>query len=476
MARLLDRRRRQQGGAGVRRRVQPVAGPVPGRAGRVQGAVRTLGGHVDPAHGPGAGGPARRRRPHPAEPAQQRGLRRLPDRLLLLPVLRLRGLPARLLVPPAAAGRLHPRPDRPPRGRLHPAATVHRDRRVRPGRGDLPRGRPLPGRLRDPAAVRGRQGRHGHHHRAPLRRLRIPAPRSGRHRPMRELPRAAARDHQGPAPADHGPHRQTRPDLLRRGGTPPRRVRAPDLLPVRPARREARPDRRHRHRRHRRNPQPRLRRLGDDPGHQHRATPPRQPGRPRLPDRRDHGPLAQGERARRDPGRRRPGKRRQDQAQAAGHPLRGGPPQRPGHPAGRAGEPRDRDHRRDRAGARHRGRLPARGQRAVQRGPARSGPPGPGAVHRERRGRRRRAPPPRRRPRGAAQGRPHRPGDHALRPGHRRGGQRRPARPGALRARVLRLPAVVRQPVPARNDRPSPGPRPDAEADGRRGGTRVRSG
>ena len=194
--------------------------------------------------------------------------------------------------------------------------------------------------------------------------------RSGRHRPMRELPRAAARDHQGPAPPHHGPHRQTGPHLLRRGGTPPRRVRAPDLLPVRPARREARPDRRHRHRRHRRNPQPRLRRLRDDPGHQHRPAPPRQPGRPRLPDRRDHRPLAQGERARRDAGRRRPGKRRQDQAQAAGHPLRGGPPQRPGHPAGRAGEPGDRDHRRDRAGARHRGRLPARGQRAVQRRPA----------------------------------------------------------------------------------------------------------
>ena len=63
VARLLDRRRRQQGGAGVRRRVQPVAGPVPGRAGRVQGAVRTLGGHVDPAHGPGAGGPARQPTP-----------------------------------------------------------------------------------------------------------------------------------------------------------------------------------------------------------------------------------------------------------------------------------------------------------------------------------------------------------------------------------------------------------------------------
>ena len=92
--------------------------------------------------------PARPRRPDPAEPAEQRGLRRLPDRLLLLPLLRLRGVPARLLVPAAAARRLHPRPDRPPRGRLHPAAPVHRHQRVRPRRGDLPRGRPLPGRQR----------------------------------------------------------------------------------------------------------------------------------------------------------------------------------------------------------------------------------------------------------------------------------------------------------------------------------------
>ena len=287
-----------------------------------------------------------------------------------------------------------------------------------------------------------------------------------------------ARDHPGPAPADHGPHRsrrdrissdeeerrrsgfelQTSYRFAQHGAKPAGSTRPPPTTASE-------------------TPQPRLRRLRDDPDHQHRPAPPRQPRRPRLPDRRDHGPLAQGERARRDPGRRRPGSRRQDQAQAAGHPLRRGPPQHPGHPAGRAGEPGDRDHRRDRAGARHRGRVPARGQRAVQRGPARSGRPGPRAVHRERRGRRWRAPPPGRRPGGAAQGRPHRPGDHALRPGHRRGGQRRPPATGSA-ACAPATTACCRTPTSPlhEHDRPPPGPRPDAEAGCRRGGTRVRSG
>ena len=59
---------------------------------------------------------------------------------------------------------------------------------------------------------------------------------------------------------------------------------------------------------------------------------------------------------------------------------------------------------------------------------------GPDTVHRERRRRCRRPPPPRRRPQGAEQGRPDRPGGHALRPGHRRGPEQRPAGPGTLRA------------------------------------------
>ena len=131
----------------------------------------------------------------------------------------------------------------------------------------------------------------------------------------------------------------------------------------------------------------------------------------------------------------------------------------------------DRDHRRDRPGARHRGRLPAGGQRAVQRRAARPGPAGPGAVRGERRGRRRRAPAPGRRPGRAAEGGPDGAADHALRPGHRRRPERRRTRrgPGALRAGLLRLPAVLRQPARARADQPAPGPGPDAQA--RRGPT-----
>ena len=228
VARLLDRRRRRQ--RGRRRSTTPATGGGTCTGSRWQEFKAQSARSVDtsdPAHGPGAGGPARSRRPHPAEPAEQRGLRRLPDRLLLLPVLRLRGLPARLLVPPAAAGRLHPRPDRPPRGRLHPAAAVHRHRRVRPRRGDLPRGRPVPGRLRD----RCRRPRSA-------RTARSPPPRAAAapaatctteavgidlcescREPLRETTRDLLRLH-------HGPHRAAGPDLLRRGGAPPRRVRA----------------------------------------------------------------------------------------------------------------------------------------------------------------------------------------------------------------------------------------------------------
>ena len=118
--------------------------------------------------------------------------------------------------------------------------------------------------------------------------------------------------------------------------------------------------------------QPRLRRLRDGPGHQHRAAPAAEPRHPRLHDRRDHRPVAERERTG-GPGRAgrgRPGGSRRRQAQAAGHPLRRRPPQHPGDPAVRRGQPGDRGHRRDRPGARYRGRVPAGRQRAVQRGTA----------------------------------------------------------------------------------------------------------
>ena len=74
--------------------------------------------------------------------------------------------------------------------------------------------------------------------------------------------------------------------------------------------------------------------------------------------------------------------------QAARHPVRRGPPQRPGHPPGRVGHPGDGRHRRDRAGTRHRGGVPTGGQRAIQRGSARPGRAGEDPARGERRGRR----------------------------------------------------------------------------------------
>ena len=307
----LDRGHRGQRGRGIRRRLQPLARPLPAGPPGVRRPVQEVRRHLRPAQGTRTRRQARQRRPHPAQPAVQRGLRRLPDGLLLLPVLRLRGVPARLLVPAAAAGRLHPRHERPPRGRLHPAAPVHRHRRVRPRRGDLPRGRPLPGRLRD-AARRP----------SPARTARSPPRRAAARRAATCTPKRSASTC---ARTCREPLRETtrdllrlttvrtaapRPDLLRRRRAPPVRLRAADRLPLRPARREAWPDRRHGQRRHGRHPRPRLRRLGDDQEDQRRPPPPRQPRRAGLPDRRDHGPLAQGKREGRGPRGRRPGSRR----------------------------------------------------------------------------------------------------------------------------------------------------------------------
>ena len=66
-------------------------------------------------------------------------------RLLQLPLLRQRGLPARLQLPAAAAVGVHPRPARPQgEGRVPPAAPVPRDLRVRAALDRLPRRLPLP--------------------------------------------------------------------------------------------------------------------------------------------------------------------------------------------------------------------------------------------------------------------------------------------------------------------------------------------
>ena len=68
----------------------------------------------------------------------------------------------------------------------------------------------------------------------------------------------------------------------------------------------------------------------------------------------------------------------------------------------------------------------------------------------------------RRRPGRADAGGPERAGDHALRPGHRRGPQPGRRGPGTLRAGLLRVPAVLLQPERPRHDQPPPRARPDA--------------
>ena len=95
------------------------------------------------------------RRPRPAaarrgrEPARDppgRGLGRHDAvRLLQLPLLRERGLPARLQLPAPAALGLHPRARRPGQARRVPVPpALPRHQRVRPARDRLPRGQPLP--------------------------------------------------------------------------------------------------------------------------------------------------------------------------------------------------------------------------------------------------------------------------------------------------------------------------------------------
>ena len=95
----------------LRRRLRPLAGPVP--AGRARSSTASPGSPSDtsrPAARNASSPPGGPTTPASSSTCCQRGFRRLPDRLLLLPVLRLRGVPARLLVPAAAAGGLHPRP------------------------------------------------------------------------------------------------------------------------------------------------------------------------------------------------------------------------------------------------------------------------------------------------------------------------------------------------------------------------------
>ena len=97
-------------GRQVRRRLPPLAGPVPGSRGPAGHAERR-GARQEPQRRRQGPGQAAARRGRGADgPAAQRSRDRPPVRLLLLPVLRVGGLPARLQLPPAAAVRVDPRP------------------------------------------------------------------------------------------------------------------------------------------------------------------------------------------------------------------------------------------------------------------------------------------------------------------------------------------------------------------------------
>ena len=141
-------------------------------------------------------GPRHRRPPpqrgrDPAAPAAQRGQRRPQPhrRLQPLPLPRLRGVPARLLVPAPADRRLHPaRPAAARRRRLRAAGQVPGDQGVRAPRADLPRGQPVRGQPRPAPAGRGRRAHHPPG--APLPRLRLLLRGRPGQRPLRARARA----------------------------------------------------------------------------------------------------------------------------------------------------------------------------------------------------------------------------------------------------------------------------------------------
>ena len=303
----------------------------------------------------------------------------------------------------------------------------------------------------------------------------------GRRRRLRATAAQPLRDTlPGPDAADSGVHPPPRPDLLRRGGTPPRRLRDRHLLPVRPARRARRAD-----------STPPC--TGDDGSwsppdlRRHRDDPARPTSACAAASNRDSTATGSTSTTGRWLSGSRAGRRDAEDdglddaahvAPAAGHPLRRGPPQRPGHPARRAGRPtRPRSRPRVRAQARHRGRLPAGRHRAGQRAAARPGGTRPDCCSSR---------PPRAAPAccggwsptgRAAPGRP-----EALEILHfdpDTGADLQPRRqaPRALRAGLLRLPAVLRQPAGPPAPRPAPGPRPAAaDSRGRPSAARRRPG
>ena len=193
-----------------------------------------------------------RPRPSSSSSAATRTDSRDPVRLLQLPLLRERGLPARLQLPAAAALGVHPRAPRARRaGRVPPAPAVPRDLEFGPRAHRLPRGLALPHQPRLPP------GRRDEENRLPttsVKQCRAAATSIRRRTATRSRPLRALR-----APLDAALH-----DLFRlqnvataraTGSTPTRRsacARATrsDRRPLRRARRRALPRRRaHRERR-----------------------------------------------------------------------------------------------------------------------------------------------------------------------------------------------------------------------------------
>ena len=336
----------------VRRRLRPVAGPVPAALPGVPAprSARSVDVSVPHKDRDAAARRARDARIQ-LDPAQQRGLRRLPDRLLHLPLLRLEGFLPGYTFPRLPLSAYIPASARQPRGRLRPAAPVPRHQGVRPRRHHLPRGRPLPGRSASSCRPPN-----------PGRTARSPSRPSAAAPAATSIPTAAGTDlceHCAASRCATPPasllrltivaHRAPGPDHLRRGGAPPRRVTSsrPSYRFAGP-RRQARPDRRDGQRRATAccsaSPTATRRPSGGPTSAGAGARTPTSTASARP----DHGPLAQGDRTRGpgSPGRRRPGGARRSQAQAAGHPVRRGPPQ---HPASTRlssrGQPRDRRHR-----------------------------------------------------------------------------------------------------------------------------------
>ena len=438
----LDRGRGQPARRSVRRRLRPLAGPVPARAARSSTPSRAPSVDTSrPAQGPRQRRPARPRRRASSstccsnEDSDDFQTDFYSYRYFasegFLPGYSFPRLPLAAYIPGLAGRR---------EGRLHPAAPVHRHRRVRPRRGDLPRGRPLPGRQRAlPPAEPGQEGTVT----ATARRCRgcgylhpeavgiDVCENCGE--PLRDTTRACCacttvrtrrRDRISSDEEERrraGFELQTSYRFGHHGGKPGRI----DATVARRGRagRSASPT----------------------------ATP-RRSGSPTSAGAAGRTPTSHGYLIDVTTGRWLKENEREDQAapeedgleaagrrqaQAAGHPLRRGPPQHPGDPARR---PRSSPETAVTAAIALERGIEAAFQledSELASETARPGRPGPGAVHRERRGRRRRAPPPGRRPRRAA----------ARPPGRRwrsctstrtpapTSAPTNPARPGTLRAR-----------------------------------------